>query len=86
MFNVFLYTSNASYGGETTRAAIEAAPIISGEKIQIILVSNNGSMNELLIGFDVGYPYYSYIKISYYTGVTFYKHDLQGWKVTNICP
>lgn len=86
MLNVFLYESGTSYGDESSKAAIEAAPIVLGKKAQIIIVSNLNSMNELLVGFDVGRPYYSYLKISYYEGIKLYRCGVQGWSIANIYP
>ena len=48
----------------------------------LVLVQNPAGTNEMLIMYDVGHPYVTAIKISYYGSLYLYKHHSDGWNAT----
>ena len=82
--NFVTYKSGLAPGHEAVKAAISSVPAVSGSKVNIIFCKNLSSMDELLIGQDIGLPYLAYLKISYYEGVKIYVKNPYGWTIAKL--
>lgn len=78
----FEYYSGMAYGNEACKNAILASPHTA--KPHILLVINNGGMNECLYGIDMGSNYSGYLLVSYYRNPVYYREYPGGILVEEI--